>query len=375
MNHLLKKAVTLGVSDLFSYAEIDDRTLNLAIGEPAFPTPKPIIDALIESLHHNKQGYAPAQGKLQVRQAVADYTYRRFKTEISPDHVLITQGSSEAAACILFSLFNPGDELIIPTPSYPLYKSLCAMAGIVYKEMDTAYDDYELNPASLKKAISSKTKALLLTSPQNPSGKVIPVETLKSILTQTSLWVIVDQVYADLVYDEDFQSLSPKDYPNLMVIQSFSKAYAMTGWRLAYLLASTDIMPLLLKWHHNILTSVTSFVQDVIPAALKTDTSSMREHYRKQRDKACQALDAMGLTYIRPQGAFYILIDIKPFAMDSLSFCKACHDKVHLLLVPGIHFGAEGFVRLSFSVENSLLEKGLEALKTFTDHLKNEEIL
>lgn len=374
-NEFLKQARLIGVADLAGYVEpsVADQCLKLTIGEPSFDTDETVKQAVIDALSANDTHYAPAQGVLEVRRAIAAFERTVHNVHYDEDEILLTQGSTEGISAVLFTLLNPGDEVIIPVPAYPLYVSIIEMAGA--KVVEIAMNDrFEMDIEALAHKITPKTKAIILTSPNNPTGTIFPkanLEAMRQLFAQHEMYVIVDEIYNQILYTEYHSFAQFSDMKeNIIVIQSLSKAYAMTGWRLGYVMCSRHLMEEVIKWHHNVMVSVTSFIQPAVIAALKTDNTHMVEAYRERRDFMYRRLIEMGFDVVCPDGAFYIFPSIKFSKLDSKAFCVACAKEAGLMLVPGYCFGSDDHVRLSFCYQQETIEEGLNRLEQFIQQFK-----
>ena len=279
-------------------------------------------------------------------------------------------GATEALFASFSTILNPGDEVIIPTPAFGLYEALVQLQGGVPVSLPTEHNHFQIVPEELKAAITDRTKAIILTSPNNPTGCVYTKGTLDAvhaILRDKPIFVLCDDVYRTLTYCEDYHSFA--EYQDMrdriIVVQSFSKPYAMTGWRLGYCMADAKLMDRIQVFHQYCVTSVPSFVQRACVTALETDTSDVVEIFRRRRDYVYQRLVDMGLDVEKPEGAFYMFVDIRKFGMDSNTFCTRMLKEGLVGVIPGIHFGTEGFMRLSYCYSDADLKEGLDRIEKF----------
>ena len=284
-------------------------------------------------------------------------------------------GATEALFCALFGILNPGDEVIVPTPAFGLYESIVKLCRGVYVPLDTRETGFQITAEQLRRAVTPRTKALILTSPNNPTGCVYTHETLEaihSVVRDAPLFILCDEVYRDLTYTDRFESFSRYQdlRQKLIVAQSFSKPYAMTGWRVGYLMADRPVKAQLEKVHQYDVVSVPTFVQRACVKALDTDVRPMRETCRRRRDYVCARLDAMGLSYFRPEGAFYVFPSIAAYGMDSTVFCTRMMKEGKLACTPGVCFGAEGFLRISYCYGDDVLREGMDRLERFLHTLQ-----
>ena len=351
--------------------EIPDCAM-LTIGEPDLDTPQPIKNAAWASLNQGHTHYAPNQGIPTLRQAVADYETGRGNPTLA-EQVLITVGSSQALFTALLGVLNPGEEVIVPVPAFSLYETIITVAGGKVVPLDVSKTGFQIDRQMLNSLITPKTKAIVLNSPNNPTGVVLNEQSLvavKEAVLGKPIFVISDNVYSllsygpcpDLCLDEELKQ-------QLILCQSFSKPYAMTGWRLGYLVCPEYVMDRLLLLSAGTIAAVPTFLQEAGVAALKEDTTPMREIYRRRRDDVTQRLRQMNLDFPEPEGAFYVLVDIRKFGMSSDEFCTRLIREGKLAAVPGSCFGVEGYLRLSYCYSDEELKKGLDRLEAFIEKL------
>ena len=368
MNTRLNLLQRSGIRRFTNMAKEVPDCVMLTIGEPDFDTPEAIKTAAVEALAQNQTHYAPNQGTAPLRQAIAEYETARGMA-CTADQVLVTVGATEALFTALLGILNEGDEVIIPTPAFSLYETIVTMAGAKAVALDIAKDDFQITGEALAAALTEKTRAIVLNSPNNPTGTVLSEESLgvvKAALMQRDVFVICDNVYNQLCYGScPDLSLDSDLQDKLLLCQSFSKPYAMTGWRVGYLVGPRAVMDRLLLLHAAQVAAVPTFVQTACVTALKTDVSAMRQEYRRRRDYCVERLTAMGLRFPKPEGAFYIFVDIRPFGQDSETFCTRLIRQAGVATVPGSCFGAEGFLRISYCCSMEQLEKGMDRLEAF----------
>ena len=352
--------------------EIPDCAM-LTIGEPDLDTPQPIKAAAWESLNRGCTHYAPNQGIPALRQAVADYETGRGNPT-GAEQVLITVGSSQALFTALLGVLNPGEEVIVPVPAFSLYETIITVAGGKVVPLDVSKTGFQIDSQMLNSLITPKTKAIVLNSPNNPTGVVLNEQSLaavKEAVLGKPIFVISDNVYSllsygpcpDLCLDEELKQ-------QLILCQSFSKPYAMTGWRLGYLVCPEYVMDRLLLLSAGTIAAVPTFLQEAGVAALKEDTTPMRGIYRRRRDDVTQRLRQMNLDFPEPEGAFYVFVDIRKFGMSSDEFCTRLIREGRLAAVPGSCFGVEGWLRLSYCYSDQELKKGLDRLERFIESLR-----
>ncbi len=340
----------------------------LTIGEPDFDTPEGIRQAAWAALQQGQTHYAPNQGTQDLREAIAAYETRRGNAT-SPREVLVTVGSSQALFTALLGILNPGEEVIVPVPAFSLYETIITVAGGKMVPLDISATDFQIDAAALNRLITPRTKAIVLNSPNNPTGGILnrqSLEAVKQAVLGKPIFIVSDNVYSALSYAPcPDLSLDGALKEQLLLCQSFSKPYAMTGWRLGYLVCPEYVMERLLLLSAGMIAAVPTFVQAAGVAALREDVAPMREVYRRRRDYVTARLDAMGLRYPQPQGAFYVFPDIRKFGLSSDAFCQRLIQQGKLAAVPGSCFGVEGFLRLSYCYREQELEKGMDRLENF----------
>ena len=346
--------------------------IKLTIGEPDFDTPQPIKAAAMAALEENQTHYAPNQGTASLRQAIAEFETARG-CETAPEEVLVTIGASHALFTALLGILNPGEEVIVPTPAFGLYESIITIAGGKLVPLDVKKTGFQIDPEALAAAITPRTKAILLNSPCNPTGTVLSRESLaavKQAILGRPIFLICDNVYQQLCYGDCPDITLDADLaPQRILCQSFSKPYAMTGWRLGYLTCPGYVMERLLLLSAANIAAVPTFLQEAAVAALKEDPAPMLNQYKARRDYVCKRLDKMGLSYPAPEGAFYIFPDISPYGLDSDTFCTRIIREARVAAVPGSCFGTEGHIRLSYACSMAELEEGLDRMEKFLGNL------
>ena len=352
--------------------------ISLTLGEPDFPTPPPVCAAAKESLDRGETHYIPNNGSPALCRAIAAFEAEAHGLTYGPDEVIVTVGATEGLFTALTGILEPGDEVIVPTPAFVLYQCIVGLAGGGFVPVDTAKSGFQLTEAQLRAAVTAKTKAIVLNSPNNPTGCVLNAESLAAvaqIAREFDLFVVCDEVYRQLSYAPEIPQFSTR-YPDLkdrtIVVQSFSKPYAMTGWRVGYLLADGPVKRQLEKLHQYDVVSTVSFLQEACITALRQDPTPMVETYRRRRDFALARLSEIGLPVVRPEGAFYIFPDITAFGLSSADFCRRMIQEAKVAAVPGFCFGAEGHIRLSYCCDDAVLAEGLQRLGRFVDKLREE---
>ena len=342
----------------------------LTIGEPDQNTPDIIKEAAKTALDNNDTHYPPGNGYAYMLEAISKYEEKAHGLKYDPEEIILTIGATEGLFIGLSTVLNPGDEVIVPTPAFGLYESITRLLRGVPVSLPTEGNRYQIDPEALKAAITDKTKAIILTSPNNPTGCIYTKETLDAIhdvLKDKPIFVFCDDVYRELVYTEGYHSFA--EYQDMrdriIVINSFSKPYAMTGWRLGWCMADAPIRDRMQIFHQHAVVSAPSYVQPACAAALESDTSAIRELFRKRRDYVYKRLVDMGLEVQEPEGAFYMFINIKKYGMGSEAFCTKMLKEGLVGLIPGVYFGTEGYMRLSYCYSDEDLKEGLDRIEKF----------
>lgn len=362
-----------GIRRFTNLAKTVDDCVMLTLGEPDFATPEPICQAAADALGAGLTHYAPNQGMPALRQALAEFETRRGYL-CDESQILVTAGATGALFTALLGTLNPGDEVVVPTPAFPLYESIATVAGAVTVPLHTEKDDFQITKAALDGVITPKTRAIVLNSPNNPTGVVYSARSLaavKAAVLGKPIYVVCDNVY---------QGLCPEQVPDLsldaqlrqqvLICQSFSKPYAMTGWRVGYLAGPEDVIARLLLLNAAQIAAVPTFVQQACMTALEQDTGPMAQAYARRREYVCSRLTGMGISCPKPEGAFYVFADIRPFGIPSEEFCTRLITEGGVATVPGSCFGAEGFLRVSYCCSDEALQKGLDRLETFLKRLQ-----
>ena len=368
LNENLSAMTLSGIRRFTSLAAQTPGCISLALGEPDFPTPEPIQAAAKAALEENLTHYAPNRGLPELCREISRYE-TGLGYDCTPNQVIVTAGATEALYVALMGVVNPGDEVIVPTPAYPLYRSILTAAGAVMVSMPTREDGFQLTKERLSACITEKTRAIILNSPNNPTGAVYTRDSLEAVASLVSgkpIWVVWDGVYNQL---SEGTVPEPASFPELreqlLLCRSFSKPYAMTGWRLGYLMGPEQAMERLLLLHAALVAAMPTFLQKAAVTALHTDVSDMVESYTRRREYVCRRLDEMGLSYPKPEGAFYIYPEIASFGLSDEEFCTRLIQEADVALVPGSCFEDKGHVRISCCCSQTALETGLDRLEAF----------
>ncbi len=372
INHHLDPLERSGIRLFTNLARQTPDCRMLTIGEPDLPTPEPVKQAAVLALGQDQTHYAPNQGTASLRRAIAEFETNRGR-RTGPEEVLVTVGATQALYTALTGILNPGEEVIIPIPAFSLYDTIVTAAGGKSVFLDVSKTDFQLTEEALSAVLTPKTKAIVLNSPCNPTGVILNEKSLDAVEQAAAgreIYVICDNVYNQLVYAPcpDFTARAALR-EQIILCQSFSKPYAMTGWRVGYLVCPEALMERLLLLSAAEIAAVPTFVQAAAEAALGVPVEPMRALYKKRRDDMCARLDRMGLAYPQPQGAFYVFPEIAGFGIPSWEFCRRMIQEAGLAAVPGVCFGTEGYIRLSYCYSDEELKTGLDRLEKFIGNL------
>lgn len=372
-----------GIRKFFDIAATMDDVISLGVGEPDFQTPWHIRKAGISSLERGKTKYSANRGTIELRNEISTYLKRRYGLEYRAEsEILVTVGGSEAIDGAIRAIVSPGDEVIIPQPSYVCYEPITALAGGVPVIIETkAENDFKVTAEELKKAITSKTKALILPYPCNPTGAVMEKDDLieiAEVLKDTDIIVISDEIYSELTYC-DSPHISTASVPNMrertITVNGFSKAYSMTGWRLGYACGPEEIMKQITKIHQYAIMCAPTTSQYAAIEALRNgdeEIEKMRNEYDRRRRLIVHGFNKLGLTCREPKGAFYAFPCIESTGLSSDEFCEKLLQSKKVAVVPGNAFGkgGEGFIRASYCYSTEHILKALERIEEFINELK-----
>ena len=357
-------------------AEMDD-AISLGVGEPDFQTPWHIRDAGIYSLEKGFNKYTPNAGLSDLRRAICRYLKRRFDLEYQPiGQTLVTVGGSEGLDLAFRCLLEPGDEVIIPTPSFVCYGPLVSMIHGVPVYVETKVEhEFRLTPEELKAAITPRTKILVLPFPNNPTGGIMhreDLEALAEVLRGTNIMVVSDEIYAELTYGQHHVSMAniPDMYERTIVINGFSKAYSMTGWRMGYVCGPKELIAAMTKLHQYGIMSAPTTSQYAAIEAMEhgdRDIETMKQEYDGRRRFLVDGFRQLGLDCFEPRGAFYVFPCIRSTGLSSEEFCDRFLEQEHVAVIPGSAFGpgGEGFVRACYAASMKNLTEALTRLERF----------
>jgi aminotransferase len=370
-----------GIRKFFDIAATMKEVISLGIGEPDFTTPPRILQAGIDSLQMGETHYTSNAGTVELRRALSDHIARLYGVTYNPtNEIIMTVGCSEALYLAATAILDPGDEVIIPTPCFVAYQASVYLAGGVPVEVPSCMgDNFQLDPAEIKRAITPRTKAILIGYPNNPTGAVADRSTLLEVVRlaeEHDLIIISDEIYDRLVYNQEHVCVPalPGARPRTILLGGFSKDYAMTGWRIGYACAPAEIVSGLVRIHQYTIMSAPTTAQAAALTALlhcEDDVTAMRAEYDRRRKLIVSGLNEIGLPTFEPGGAFYAFPKVDQTGLDDETFAQRLLTEEKVAMVPGSAFGAggEGFMRASYATAYEKLEKALEHIRRFVNRL------
>lgn len=382
LNDTVREIPPSGIRKFFDLANQMEGVISLGVGEPDFDTPWKIREAAIYSIEQGKTFYTANQGLVELRKEICRYQKRRFGLDYCYDkECIVTVGGSEAIDLAFRAIINPGDEVILLQPSYVAYTPGVALSGGKVVNIELKEDnEFKLTPELLEAAITPKTKAILLNYPSNPTGGFMTredYEKIVSIIKKHEIIVITDEIYAELSYEQKFCSIAAFDEikDQVILVSGYSKAYAMTGWRLGYVLANEVLTKAMNKIHQYVIMSAPTGAQYGAIEAMRhcdNEIEEMRKAYMLRRNYIVKAFNDLGLHTFTPQGAFYVFPCIKSTGMTSDQFCEELLKDQLVACVPGTAFGeaGEGFIRVSYAYSIEQIKEATSRIKKFLDKLK-----
>ena len=385
LNERIQNVKPSGIRKFFDILEEMTDAISLGIGEPDFVTPWHIRDAGIYSLERGRTKYTSNAGMLQLRREIAAYLNRRFDLQYDyASQILVTVGGSEAIDLALRVLLNPGDEVIVPVPSFVCYGPLAEMAGGVPKYLELkAEHQFRLTPEALRGAITPRTKVLVLPFPSNPTGGTMDrkdLEAVAEVLRGTDIMVISDEIYAELTYGRRHVSLANLTdmYDRTIVVNGFSKSHAMSGWRMGYVCAPKPVIAAMTKLHQFGIMSAPTTSQYAAVEAMRNgdgDIEHMREEYDRRRRYLVENLNRIGLSCFEPKGAFYVFPDIRSTGLTSEEFCERFLLEEKVAVIPGSAFGpgGEGFVRACYAASMKDIAEAVARMDNFLTNLRRKQ--
>lgn len=383
LNPTVREMKPSGIRKFFDIAATMEDVISLGVGEPDFQTPWQIRKAGINALENGKTKYTSNKGLQKLIEEISAYTERKYDLTYSPaDEIMVTVGGSEAIDACIRALVRPGDEVIIPQPSYVCYEPITRLAGGVPVILDTkAENDFKVTPQELQAVLSERTKLLILPYPCNPTGAIMEredLEKLGEVLKNTDVMILSDEIYAELTFAEH-RHVSAAAIPSLfdrtVVVNGFSKAFSMTGWRLGYACGPKEIISQMLKIHQYAIMCAPTTSQHAAVEALRSceeDVRLMVEEYNMRRRLMVAGFNKLGLTCREPKGAFYAFPCIRSSGLTSDEFCEKLLQSKHVAIVPGTAFGAsgEGFVRASYCYSPEHIIEALKRIGEFLEEIR-----
>ena len=377
LSDYVQKIPPSGIRKFFDLAATIDGVISLGVGEPDFVTPWHAREACTNSLEDGYTAYTPNAGLLELRNEISDYLYRRFNVSYHPtNEIIVTVGGSQALDITLRTILNPGDEVLVIEPCFVSYAPLIDLCGGISVRVSTSPENgFKITPEQLETAITPKTKAVMLCSPNNPTGTFLnknDLEALSKVIIQHDLLVLSDEIYAELTYDEEFTSIASISgmRERTFLISGFSKGFAMTGWRLGYVCAPKDFISPMLKIHQYTIMCAPTMSQFAAIESLKhgeNEVGEMIHSYRRRRNFFVESLNEIGLPCHNPGGAFYVFPSIRNTGLTSEEFAENLLLKQKVAVVPGSVFGksGEGYIRCSYASSMEALQEALKRMKNF----------
>lgn len=380
--HSVSEVPPSGIRKFFDIASDMKNVISMSVGEPDFVTPWNVCQAAIDSIERGETHYTSNSGMPELRALIEQYLAERFRVHYKPEQMLVTVGASEALDLAFRALLNPGDEVLIPAPSYVSYEPGVRFAhGVSVPIVTEEKDDFVIRPENIERAITPKTKLLVIPYPNNPTGAVLSAEdivAIQSVALKHDLFVIADEIYAELTYGRDHVSFAEGFEDRTLLINGFSKAFAMTGWRLGYAAGPKPVIDAMLKIHQYTMLCAPIMSQKAGEEALRTEmhknyyqVREMVRNYNRRRVFVVQSFRDMGFSCFEPRGAFYAFPNITKTGLSSEEFCRRLIMEQHVACVPGTAFGAsgEGFIRCSYATSMENLEEAMRRIRTFVASL------
>ena len=354
---------------------------SFSAGEPDFDTPGHIKAAAKQALDEGKTKYGPAAGEPRLREAIAQKLRQDNHLNYEPENVIVTNGGKHSLFNMIMALIESGDEVIIPAPYWLSYPEMVKLADGKPVIVDTQADhDYKLTPEQLQNSITPQTKLFVLNSPSNPTGAVYTpdeIRALAEVVIDNDLWVVSDEIYEKILYDGaqhlSIGAVGPKVFERTIVSSGFAKSFSMTGWRIGYIAGPLELIQAMTKIQGHSTSNVCTFAQYGAIAALESSqdcVAQMVEAFAQRRLLMLEGVQAISrLSCPTPEGAFYLFVDISKTGMTSLEFCNALLDSQQVAAIPGVAFGADQCIRLSYATDNASIEKGMKRLDQFVSSL------
>lgn len=367
-----------GIRKFFDLVADMPECISLGVGEPDFQTPWPIRDAAIDALEAGKTKYTSNAGLKELRESICAVSKKRYGLDYAEDEVLVTVGGSEAIDLAIRMLVSPGDEVIIPEPCYVSYDPITTLTGGTPVPIKTtAETNFRVTAEQIKKKITDRTKLLVLSYPNNPTGAILEHKDLveiSEVLKGTNIIVLSDEIYAELTYGIPHESIASIEgmKERTIVVNGFSKTFSMTGWRLGFAMGPRELIKMMTKIHQSCIMCAPTISQNAAITALQScwdEVESMHAEYDRRRQYCVRKLNEMGLHTFEPQGAFYVFPDIRSSGMESDTFCNLLLKEQKVAIIPGTAFGesGEGFARISYAYNLSHLQEAMKRIQKFLE--------
>ncbi|RKQ19329.1 aminotransferase [Ureibacillus endophyticus] len=381
VSKLVNELKPSGIRRFFDLAAGMEGVISLGVGEPDFVTPWHVRESAINSLEQGYTSYTPNAGLLELRQEIAYYMKNQFNVEYSPkEEIIVTVGASSAIDIAMRTILDPGDEVIVVEPCFVAYVPMVELAGGVAVQVQASKEnDFKIQPDQLEAVITDKTKAIMLCSPNNPTGTMLSkheLEEIANLAKKYDLLIIADEIYAELAYDEEYTSMAAIEgmKERTILVSGFSKGFAMTGWRLGFVCSPPEISNAMLKVHQYALMCASTMAQYAAIEALKNgrpEVDEMIKSYRRRRNYIVQSFNEIGLECHNPGGAFYAFPSIKSTGLSSQEFAEQLLLKEGVAVVPGDVFGesGEGHIRCSYATSLEQLQEAIKRIKHFIENL------
>lgn len=383
ISKIVKEMPDSGIKDFFDIANTMEGALSLGVGEPDFPTPEHVREAGIESIRRAETKYTDNRGTVELRAAVAAYLEKFDLHYDRADEILITMGASEGIDLALRTLVNPGDEVLVVEPAYVSYIPCVELCGGVPVSIPLqAKNSFRLTAEELEEKITDKTKVLLISFPNNPTGAIMEqedLEAIREVVIAHDIFVITDEIYAELTYGKKHVSIAslPGMYERCVVLNGFSKAFAMTGWRLGMAAGPRDVIFYMNKIHQFTTMSAGTTAQYAALEALQSpvrdeEIAAMRKEYDERRHILVEGFRQMGFAVVEPEGAFYVFPSIRETGLTSMEFCERLLKEQKVAVIPGNAFGAcgEGYIRCSYAYSKNVIRECLDKIAVFVSQFR-----
>lgn len=376
INSNVKKLETSLIRRILSKSREIENSINLTIGEPDIETPRVISEKSAEFMLKNQLSYAPLGGMLELRKEIAKFYNDTYSSYYNEDNVLVTVGSTEGLSTALKGILNPGDEVIIVKPAYPLYDALLTMLDVTPIYIDTTENNYKVDAKMIEGAITKKTRGVILNYPSNPCGTILSkeeVDKISEIIKKKNIYLISDEIYSELVFEKGgyYSPAAIEELKeNLIIINGFSKSHSMTGWRVGYVLTGKDLRDHLVKVSQYTVSTPSTLSQYGAIVALK-EAKNIDENIKNYEERAnyiYKAFENLGFDVVKPEGTFYVLMSYKKLSkMDSLEFSLELLEKTGVAVVPGEAFGVEGCIRVACTKNIGVLKEAVRKISDFLD--------